>query len=1626
MGNIDQLLCTHCTYGTSFLHQSKTHLKDQVFEYSARTGSIEPAQSHDLFRRIEPFLNYRLPTDAPHTALVEHNARSLPKRLVYLPAANGVRLVSQVSYRTYDVTKRRAGAYFAHVLLQMTGDTPRGPQGRPLPPPPPRAKIEPKPKMEWSARDAAQMWGWPQWIEEDDPEPNPKSFQEVSKPFSNLPTPEFETETWQKLDPAQRIGDEALSAFLLVDADKQPSWIPQRWQNVPAKVRQQLLIELLHGFLKLNVEARECFLIGIEPALAALLFFGVARLLPRRGPAEQLSFSTCEPQNLRPPFALAATHSYLGTPITLADDPRVCTLALSTFQSGWETTRTARNQGLTQASYAQAIVNVYVNSGPAAVDCFLQPIDDETIHPQPPTANDLAELLAAEAYGQWIIGAGPPPAKPTPPTSKTGKRHVASIVHAAMSALQGDRLQNHAHWRPLLQILAENDETLGATGSPAEEHQRKRLVAEILTRIVNRQSEAEDCLKPSALPNEWQAQLMVQLIQGGKSLPASVDDFWKGRFADARSGRQKWLSIVADRLAAQDGAEGLDRLLQRYESWLKAQPELAANLAPAQSRASVLQMLCEVADKHPAVGASARLQALVNQFLEKNARWHDELLNRVHWSTGQTRTLLEKYVDREYQVAGLTVAESPLAVRVLRDLNDFPCPPYGEKTAPNSESWLEFLETAEAALQLRRGKQISAWKHLRNLLGDLAAHWAAMPSGLQARFGTTEWQAGIHELGEKISQAMRTATQLEHCSDDKTNAAWERLKRLQELVNPSFKWSTRNADDPLAARFCKEVRRTMRELGQWDARHVRMETPRRSWTPPINLKWIGIASAVVILIPILVTVVKSWPKSTPAPDVVKTPVVPATHVSSLPKTPAPLPSKDSPEPDAGTKTEVAQNPGMSNNTPKLDPAPTKTDGGNQDGADEELTKAEQQMLKQLRTPGHPHLIHLTRRLIRENRETFISNFDDVVLPGGFASLPSVRWTILSDGPMGTPQEQLNAMTKTGAKEERLKKLLAEGLGKLLIQNPEVAKAVAEAIKAISNPDAGKIDYLASAFLQELPPQLRSELDASRKSREADSAQKRKFDQLLVNAIYDTCKSDTKPDRLKKVFDDPRGDEFSSVESLREVTGCAIEAIQKIAAEITKTERVRLEELVKVRRNLFATPPTQFVDLPAGKPVEVTCPFHIDGICIHGLDQVTSHIKERWSESAQLNGPFWEKDAQGRWSVVVIYNSSQVLAVTPDNSNSTHVTISTANTILPHEYLQMLVVEVSGRLAVDTTADAAPVQWLALYKPVPLAVDVVDGLPKSNTLVKPEPHPLREFLCLESVWGGRQELDVRVGSKPLRRVARMVLPASDKDRTGGLPAWNVDGIYPSRYDATKGESSDEKLQKHPLIMRYQEDLKTYKDAPPEKKPLVPEPPLTPALDLLSRGTARIVLVETAHLLLILGKTWSQHPFVIERTILQAEYDPKKNNGKPAGQLVNLQKEYSKNHAKPESENQLKSAEDYLQGFASNPQIVVRCIESLGNAKAGSLTQPREKKEAWLQRVKKGESTQAWLVRVKKDIQTRIDSVEIELEAVKSALDEAKESRDSLKVSCHVSGYRQLLDPQENGQKIHIPLTESSGK
>src|SRR5687767_12858501 len=115
MARIDQVYCTHCTYGTSALECREGEMASRTVGYSARAASLQGPELRKAYRNIERFMYYYLPDDTPGDTKLGLTAADAPRRFFFCPAMNGVQMLGQVSYRQTD-TVGRPGSYFAHVL----------------------------------------------------------------------------------------------------------------------------------------------------------------------------------------------------------------------------------------------------------------------------------------------------------------------------------------------------------------------------------------------------------------------------------------------------------------------------------------------------------------------------------------------------------------------------------------------------------------------------------------------------------------------------------------------------------------------------------------------------------------------------------------------------------------------------------------------------------------------------------------------------------------------------------------------------------------------------------------------------------------------------------------------------------------------------------------------------------------------------------------------------------------------------------------------------------------------------------------------------------------------------------------------------------------------------------------------------------------------------------------------------------------------------------------------------------------------------------------------------------------------------------------------------------------------
>lgn len=224
-------------------------------------------------------------------------------KLVFLPQLGGLQWIGCVH-------PGDSGGCFAHVLLRAlpaaiipdkaapaAGETAKGDEGSPGEDGYDRFEEEQEPAEQkpataaaasqevWSALDALRLWNADGWTRQTPSEmpatlPAMASLQEV---FSSAPA----------------IDDAAVERFLTEPGDVEAfedlgTIVPQRWQTMPSELRVAWFNQVLSAYLQCKGEPGKRVVVVAEPSIAALLFYGVARLLPPGPIRNQISFSTLE------------------------------------------------------------------------------------------------------------------------------------------------------------------------------------------------------------------------------------------------------------------------------------------------------------------------------------------------------------------------------------------------------------------------------------------------------------------------------------------------------------------------------------------------------------------------------------------------------------------------------------------------------------------------------------------------------------------------------------------------------------------------------------------------------------------------------------------------------------------------------------------------------------------------------------------------------------------------------------------------------------------------------------------------------------------------------------------------------------------------------------------------------------------------------------------------------------------------------------------------------------------------------------------------------------------------------------------------------------------------------------
>jgi hypothetical protein len=482
MNKVEQIYCTHCTYATSALDRDMASAGDLVLGYSARAGSLQGEALGEAYRQLEPALTYDLPPDTPNADRIRLAPLEAPRSLVFYPNLGTREVIGQICYRS-RAADGRTGSYFAHLLFRDAG---RGAD-------------------RWSARNALQLYGATGWVVED-------------RANIDMQLPALAAAGDLLGGAAPAVSDAALSGFLtataggpVVDAG---GLIPGHWRARPAQERCDLLRGTLHGLLGAARDGEANVLLVLEPGLAALLFYGLFRLLPPGSFAESLSVSTYTPVGGRRLTHLAATIFQTPQGNELPDPAYAPEggFALNAFSGR----RTPLPQ--TAGTYAPLLVDALLEKGWPAVDAMLA-----RLHKVGAARSEHLEEAARAHRGAFVL------LDPQAPQADTPTVAAPAAYNYLSQQVRDELCMPQAQHRP------------GWVGSPAHVRAIHLLAADSVSLVSGRfhwlltglgPVQVAQLVSSRDIPREVKIGLLVEAARAHRQLPAGTDFLW----ADAPPG----------------------------------------------------------------------------------------------------------------------------------------------------------------------------------------------------------------------------------------------------------------------------------------------------------------------------------------------------------------------------------------------------------------------------------------------------------------------------------------------------------------------------------------------------------------------------------------------------------------------------------------------------------------------------------------------------------------------------------------------------------------------------------------------------------------------------------------------------------------------------------------------------------------------------------------------------------------------------------------------------------------------------------------------------------------------------------------------------------------------------------
>ena len=500
MSTIHQIYCTHCTHGSSALEQREGELAQRTFGYSVRAGSLDSDGLRRRYQQVEPLVYYYLPSDTPDERKLDLSAVSAPRRFFFVPSAEGMQVAGQVCYRATD-SEGRPGSYFAHLVLQDE----EGAVSR------------------WSPTEVLRLWGAAGWVAQDSSEIPFKlePLLAVSELLGGAPA---------------AIDDPVLVSFLRDPADS-PGFsdpagvIPERWRAMGPAVRRDWFLRVFSAFLHGATSDRRPLVVVVEPSVAALVFYGVLRLLPPGALRDETGFSTFEPDPDRAGAFLAAT--WFHDPQSAAR-PEACPWQRTTIN----TLLAADAQPAPPASkFAETIVQRLLAQGSEELDAGLKTMATVRVS----GARDLDTLVEIDRAVDSLLESGAFPAaewRNWPAgveylRQKLGQRlAVIEDLEGGLKAIAG----GNAHLTAI-DLLTAKPRVSGAR--QAVVHLLKAVPAEKILGL----------LKLAGVPDEDKITVLLRHIHAHGDLPPGCEFLWDEWAAGAEQPRRAGVVLMARAMA---------------------------------------------------------------------------------------------------------------------------------------------------------------------------------------------------------------------------------------------------------------------------------------------------------------------------------------------------------------------------------------------------------------------------------------------------------------------------------------------------------------------------------------------------------------------------------------------------------------------------------------------------------------------------------------------------------------------------------------------------------------------------------------------------------------------------------------------------------------------------------------------------------------------------------------------------------------------------------------------------------------------------------------------------------------------------------------------------------------------